>query len=151
MSHETNITITNVDDSYAHRIQARGHHLTTDEPIEVGGKDTGPTPYELLASALGSCIAITVRMYANRKQWPLKDIRVDVNIKKIHAEDCDDCEQDEGYVDVIDKRLTFSGSLTDEQRQRLVEISERCPVHRTLLSNIKIRSSIEDIDSTKSL
>ncbi|MEL7500373.1 MAG: OsmC family protein [Planctomycetota bacterium] len=120
-------------------IKARSHELIADEPLDFGGSNLGPTPYELLLSALGSCIAITVRMYAKKKEWPLLDVIVELKHQRIHAKDCEECEEKDGYIDVIDKRVEFVGELSSEQYARLTEIAGRCPVHRTLEGTIKIR------------
>lgn len=115
------------------------HRFLADEPAAVGGGDAGPTPYDLLAAALGACVSMTVRMYAARKAWPLERISVDVSHAKIHAADCVDCETREGKVDELRVSLTLEGPLDDEQRARLLEIAGKCPVHRTLHSEIKTR------------
>jgi putative redox protein len=115
------------------------HRFPADEPATVGGGDAGPTPYDLLGAALGACVSMTVRMYAARKAWPLERISVDVSHAKIHAADCADCETREGKVDELRVSLTFEGSLDEEQRARLIEIAAKCPVHRTLHSEIKTR------------
>ena len=118
-------------------IRAGRHHLRADEP-EGAGEDTGPTPYDLLLAALGSCTSITVRMYADRKQWPLEGVTVSLSHDRIHAKDCEDCEAVEGMVDHIDALVELRGPLSDEQRDRLLEIAEKCPVHRTLLGEKQI-------------
>lgn len=124
------------------RIQAGRHSLRADEPAPVGD-DRGPNPYDLLLAALGACTSMTVRMYANRKQWPLEKVSVRLQHGKVHAEDCADCETREGKVDEIERRIHFEGALDETQRQRLLEIAEKCPVHRTLHSEIKVRSRLE--------
>lgn len=116
------------------------HTLLADEPLGVGD-DAGPDPYALLLSALGACKVMTVIMYARRKGWQLERIEVRLETYKIHAKDCEDCESNpDAKVDMIDVELKFEGNLTLEQIQRLEEISERCPVHRTLTGEIQIRT-----------
>jgi uncharacterized OsmC-like protein len=121
---------------YGQRIAAGGHQLTSDEPATVGGADSGPTPYDLLLSSLGACTSITVRMYAERKGWPLRRVTVRLRHRRIHARDCEDCETETGYLDHIERELQFDGELTEEQRARLLDIAERCPVHRLLHSEV---------------
>lgn len=125
-------------------IEARGHTLTADEPQDVGGADAGPTPYELLLGALGACTAMTVRMYAARREWPLESVEVRLAHERIHASDCENCENPNAsaFLDRITKRVVFQGSLSPDQHARLVEISERCPVQRTLQSTIHIETIV---------
>lgn len=127
---------------YRQEIRAGEHRWTADEPVPAGGQDSGPTPYQLLLSALGACTAITLQMYARRKQWPLAAVRVELDHSRVHAQDCQDCETREGFVSEIRLRLTLEGELTPEQRQRLLEIAGKCPVKRTLEGEIKIRSQL---------
>jgi uncharacterized OsmC-like protein len=134
-------------DGVQQRIQIRNHHLLADEPLSGGGNDAGPNPYELLLSALGACTAMTVRLYAARKGWPLEGVEVALQHERIHAEDCADCETREGFLDKITKQLTLLGpQLDDEQRQRLFEIAERCPVQRTLQREIVIEQRVSPSD-----
>ncbi len=120
---------------YMQRGTARGHVLTLDEPADMGGNDAGPDPYELLLMALGSCTSITIRMYAEFKKIPLTHVRVELSHERIHAEDCAECANREGTIDRITRDIQLEGDeLTDEQRERLLEIANRCPVHRTLTS-----------------
>ncbi len=129
---------------YANRVQAGPHLLQADEPASVGGADSGPTPYDLLLAGLGACKSMTMRMYADRKGWPLESTRVRLRHSRIHAEDCEDCETQKGRIDRIAVEVGVSGDLDDDQRQRLLEISERCPVDRTLESEIDIRTRPEN-------
>ena len=122
-------------------IAAGPHRLLADEPESYGGKDTGPTPYDLLLAGLGACTVMTVRLYADRKKWPLEKAHAVLRHEKIHAEDCADCETTDGRIDHITRELRFYGDLDAEQRAKLLEISEKCPVHRTLHSEIKIDTS----------
>ncbi len=120
------------EEHYRSDIYAGPHRITADEPRDAGGSDTGTNPYGLLTAALGACTTITVRMYADRKQWPLKGITVRLKHDKIYAKDCEECETKEGKVDSFERELEFEGDLTPEQRQRLLEIADKCPVHNTL-------------------
>ena len=125
---------------YRADISARQHSLVADEPLTVGGTDSGPTPYELLLGALGACTAMTLRMYADRKKWPLEDVRVHLRSSRSHGRDCENCEKEEVGIHRIERRLELSGSLTDEQRQRLNEIADRCPVKQTMQREIRVES-----------
>jgi uncharacterized OsmC-like protein/alpha-beta hydrolase superfamily lysophospholipase len=116
------------------------HRLLADEPVEAGGLDTGLSPYNLLLAALGACTAMTVRLYADHKKLPLERVSVRLTHNKIHAQDCEDCETKDGKLDRIERSLTFEGPLDAEQRKRLVEIADKCPVHRTLESEIDTRT-----------
>ena len=127
---------------FAQEILAGRHRLTADEPEAAGGADTGPSPYDLLLAALGACTSMTIGMYARRKAWPLEEIRVELRHQKIHAADCAECETREGLLDRIERDIHLGGPLTDEQRSRLLDIANKCPVHRTLTSQIQIRTRI---------
>ena len=116
------------------------HRFLADEPLEVGGLDSGPGPYDLLLAGLGACTAMTLRLYAERKALPLERVTVRLNHSRIHAADCEDCETKEGMLDRIDRAITLRGALDAEQRRRLLEIADKCPVHRTLTSEIDIRT-----------
>ncbi len=128
------------------RVQVGQHSFLADEPVAVGGLGSGPNPYDLLAAALGTCKSMTMRLYAERKGWPLQRARVTVRHGKIHAADCADCETREGRVDEFQCEITLEGALDAEQRARIFEIAERCPVHRTLTSEVKIRASLAPAD-----
>jgi uncharacterized OsmC-like protein len=125
-------------------IEIRQHRLTADEPSSAGGQDAGPDPYELLLSALGACTSITVRLYAQRKGWPLDGMQVALHHERIYAADCAECETRDGFLDRITKRLTLFGPLDQEQRQRLAQIAERCPVNRTLQREVVIEQHLTD-------
>lgn len=127
---------------YAQEISAGGHALRADEPQSVGGTDTGPGPYELLLAALGACTSMTLRMYADRKGWPLEGVTVELRHQKVHAQDCADCETREGKVDEVQRGIALEGALDAQQRARLLEIADRCPVHRTLESEIRVRTRL---------
>lgn len=133
---------TRTGDAYRTEIRAGRHALTGDEPEDVGGDDVGPSPYDLLLSALGSCTGMTLRMYADRKEWPLDEAIVRLSHDKIHAEDCEDCETDAGRVDRISREIDVRGDLTDSQRDRLLDIANKCPVRRTLDSEVSVQSSL---------
>src|SRR5687768_13568207 len=119
---------------FAQEITVAGHRILADEPVEDGGTDTGPTPYDLLLAALGACTSMTVSMYARRKQWPLEAVTVRLSHAKVHAVDCADCETREGKLDQIECAIELHGELTEDQRTRLLQIAGMCPVHRTLKS-----------------
>ncbi len=128
---------------YQIEIKTDNHQFILDEPVSSGGDDAGPTPYESLLGALAGCKAITVQIYARRKGWPLEGVKLNIEHNRIHAKDCQDCESDEkGKIDIIDVEIAFEGDLTEEQIERLKEISTRCPVHKTLTSETKIHTKL---------
>ncbi|MEJ8569105.1 bifunctional alpha/beta hydrolase/OsmC family protein [Elongatibacter sediminis] len=125
-------------------INADGHRMRGDEPESVGGAESGPTPYDLLSAALASCTVMTVNMYARHKGLPLESVEVRVRHGKIHAKDCTDCETRKGKIDRFERVLNLTGDLDADQRQRLLEIADRCPVHRTLHGEVRIESRLGD-------
>jgi uncharacterized OsmC-like protein/alpha/beta superfamily hydrolase len=130
---------------FVQAVRVGKHVLTADEPKDVGGDDLGPGPYDYLLAGLGACTSMTLRMYADRKKLPLNKVSVRLTHEKIHAEDCADCETAEGKVDQITREITITGDdLTEEQRDRLLEIADKCPVHRTLEGEVKVRTSLAD-------
>jgi putative redox protein len=135
------VVVNSVRERLLQTIRIGQHRLQSDEPPD-SGNDEGPNPYELLLAALGSCTSMTLRMYADRKQWPLRGVQVRLGHSRIHAEDCAACDTREGMLDQIDVEISLIGDLSDSQRQRLMEIADHCPVHRTLLGEIQIRMSL---------
>ena len=125
--------------SFMQEIVSDKHRLGADEPVNAGGGDTGPDPYDYLLVSLGTCTSMTVGLYARRKQMPLENIIVSLWHSRIHAKDCEECETKEGILDRIDVEVELTGSLTAEQHAKLMEIAAICPVHRTLTSEINVR------------
>jgi putative redox protein len=119
-------------------VSAGRHTWLGDEPLGVG-EDTGPNPYDMLLGALGACKIMTMQMYARRKGWVIDDLNVDLSIRKIHARDCEECESETSMIDLIDTSIQIEGDLTSDQIDRLLQIADRCPVHRTLTSETVIR------------
>ena len=126
--------------TYTQQITLGHHRLVADEPRPIGD-DAGPTPYDLLLAGLGACTSMTVRMYADRKGWPLERVRVSLRHSRIHAEDCAECETTKGMISHIDRDVELTGDLDGAQRQRLLHIAERCPVHQTLTSEVNITTT----------
>jgi len=125
---------------FAQQVEIGPHRLKGDEPVAFGGTDTGPSPYDLLLAALGTCTSMTISLYARRKGWPLESVTVSLHHSKIHAADCADCETKVGKIDRIEREIQLTGALTTEQRSKLMEIADRCPVHQTLTSEINIKT-----------
>ena len=141
-SNEGWVVVGGAADGFGQAITAGAHHLRADEPITEGGTETGPTPYDLLLAALGSCTSMTVSMYARRKQWPLEHVTVRLRHSKIHAQDCVQCETEDRQLDRIERELELRGALDEDQRSRLLAIANRCPVHVTLTSRIDIQTRL---------
>jgi putative redox protein len=129
---------------FTQRIAAGAHQLRADEPESVGGDDSGPGPYDLVLAGLGACTSMTLRLYAERKGWPLSRVTVTLTHDKIHAEDCADCETKSGRLDRIERRLSIEGEIDDEQRARLLDIAVKCPVQRTLESEVVVTTRLEE-------
>ena len=128
---------------FQQEIRSGRHRILADEPVAAGGLDSGLEPYDLVLAGLGACTSMTLRLYAERKALPLDRLTVRLHHSRIHAQDCTDCETKEGLLDRIDRAITFEGDLSKEERKRLLEIADKCPVHRTLTSEIDIRT-VED-------
>ncbi|MEJ2171482.1 MAG: alpha/beta fold hydrolase [Woeseiaceae bacterium] len=137
------VVASNSEDSFRTDIQVGKHLLVADEPADFGGSDLGPSPYGLLSAALAACTTMTLRLYARHKKLDLQQITARVSHRKIHVEACEDCESDTGNVDELRRRISLVGNLSDEERQRLLQIADKCPVHRSLHGEIKIRSALE--------
>ncbi len=133
------------DEPFKTTLTAGNHEIIADEPPEVdGGSDEGPDPYDLLLMGLGTCSAMTMKMYARRKNWPVEDIYIEMRHNKSHAEDCRDCEDPASKIDSIEKELIIKGDLDQEQLDKLMDISKKCPVHKTLLGEIEIKTTLSD-------
>jgi putative redox protein len=135
---EGEVLVLGAPEGFLQKIVTPHHGLIADEPKSVGGTDAGPTPYDLMLGALGACTSMTLRMYADRKQLPLEGVKVRLRYARIHAVDCAACETKVGKIDRIEREIELLGALTEEQRQRLLEMADRCPVHRTMMSEIDI-------------
>lgn len=146
---ETIVTETKIG-QFTQKINIGSHVLIADEPIINGGKDTGPSPYDFLLAALGSCTSMTLRMYAKLKKFPLEKIIVTLKHEKIHLDDCVGCENNNSKIDHIERLIELEGALSQEQRAQLLEIANKCPVHRTLTSKIIIMTKLVDNQSQSS-
>lgn len=135
------VSVIERDHKFALDVLSDTHAWIADEPVKVGGQNLGPDPYEHLLASVGTCTAMTVRMYAQRKQWPLEDVEVVLRHRREHLQDCEDCDQKSSQLDVIDRDITFRGDLSDSQRARLMEIADKCPVHRTLTGTLSIQTN----------
>jgi putative redox protein len=139
------VTVRGTAAGFEQHVTIGRHRLTTDEPEGVGGSDRGPDPYSLILAALGSCTSMTVGLYARRRHWDVGEITIHVRQSRVHAEDCASCNDEQSMIHRIELEIGFGASLTAEQRQKLLEIANRCPVHRTLTSKIEIRTSVQGV------
>lgn len=131
------------DETFTTTLTAGEHELLADEPESVeGGDNQGPDPYDYLLMSLGSCTVMTIKMYTRRKEWPVEDVYMELRHNKRHDEDCDNCEDPDSKIDVIEKEVIVEGDLTEEQIDKILDISKKCPVHRTLEGDMSIKSSI---------
>ena len=131
---------------FTQHISSDSHYWLADEPLAMGGDNMGPDPYEHLLAALGACTAMTLRMYASHKQLPLEHVRVELSHRREHGKDCQDCPDKNVAIEVIERQISLSGDLSDEQRQRLLEIANKCPVHKTLHSPLKVDSQLKHLN-----
>lgn len=131
-------------EGFTTQVKAGKHYFIADEPISFGGNDFGPTPYELVSAGLAACTSMTIQMYARRKKWSVENVETHVNYDKKHAQDCKDCSSKDAKIDTFERIIDIKGNLSDSQVQKLLEIAEKCPVHRTLHGNIEIMTSIAD-------
>lgn len=138
MAHEETVVVSGNAASFVQKIQTGNHHLICDEPVELGGTDTGPNPYDFLLAGLGSCTSMTVSMYARAKNWPLQSVKVQLRHFKVESQ----AGVKSSAVDQIERNITLIGELSAEQQQRLLEIANKCPVHKTLTSKIEITSKL---------
>ncbi len=129
---------------FSNHVFTGGHYLRAGEPAEYGGDDSGPTPYDLLVAGLGACTSMTLRMYADRKDWPLEHVEVRLDHEKIHARDCERCETDRGKIDRIERRIALKGELDEKQRRKLLEIADKCPVHESLTRPNVIETTLDE-------
>lgn len=129
-------------------IDAGAHTFYADEPVDVGGDNVASTPYELLLGAVGACTSMTLLMYARRKNWPLENVEVRLSHHRDYMKDCETCETTPANLDVIERRITLIGDLDEGQRLRLLEIAEKCPVHRTLTGTIKVNDTLVEVSSS---
>jgi putative redox protein len=130
------------EEGYTTQMRAGKHYFTADEPKSFGGEDFGPSPYELISAGLAACTSMTIQMYARRKKWPLKNVETHVDHQKTHAEDCENCERNTSKIDVFEREIVLEGNLDEQQKQRLLEIADKCPVHRSLSNKVKITTRL---------
>jgi putative redox protein len=138
------VVVRGLASGFAQEITAGSHHLKADEPVASGGTDTGPSPYDLLLAALGACTSMTISLFARRRGWPLEAVAVRLRHSRVHAEDCADCETKDRKLDRIEREIGLRGELGEEQRRQLLAIADKCPVHRTLTSEIWIESRLRE-------
>ncbi|HTC16881.1 MAG TPA: OsmC family protein [Steroidobacteraceae bacterium] len=136
------VNVQSAQPDFLEEISVGRHSLKADEPIEAGGKDLAPNPYELLLAALGSCKGITIRMYAARRNWPLEGVHIALSHTRVHADDCANCELEAPMTDQIDVAIRLAGALSAEQRERLLAVAEKCPIQRALNPQIRIRTQL---------
>jgi uncharacterized OsmC-like protein len=139
-----NAVIVRSSGSFRNEIEAGGHHFVADEPVSAGGNDEGPSPYAFLAAALGTCTSMTLHYYSQREKIPLEGVEVTITHDRLHAEDCAECTTKAGYIHQINVKLRLTGNLTHEQREHLLSIAKRCPLYKTLTSEIRIHETLAE-------
>jgi putative redox protein len=139
------VTVTS-GEGLKHECTAGDYRIVVDEPASAGGTGAGPTPYEVLLAALGSCTSMTLLIYARRKGWPLERVEVELTHGRVHAQDCVDCETKQGHIDTITREIRVAGPLDEDQRARLLEIAQKCPVHKTMMSEVKVRDTLVPLE-----
>lgn len=136
------LVVSERDRKFSQLIQSDDHQWVADEPSSVGGSNLGPDPYEHLLAALGACTAMTMRMYANRKKWPVENISIELDHARDHGADCSECDEEHKQIDVITRSISITGDLDDEQRNRIMEIADKCPVHRTMHNKLVVKTNV---------
>lgn len=131
------------DEGFTTEMRAGKHYFVADEPVSFGGNDFGPSPYDYVSAALASCTSMTIQMYARRKKWPLKNVETHVNHHKTHAEDCDNCDRNTSKIDLFEREIVLNGNLDEEQQKKVLEIADKCPVHRTLHNKVQITTKLK--------
>lgn len=138
------VVVASTGGMFEQSVTAGPHRFVADEPAEYGGGDAGPNPYDLMLAALGTCTSMTLEVYARRKSWPLERVLVRLTHERVHADDCASCEEGGRRLTRIERRITLEGPLSEEQQARLIEIAEKCPVHKTLTGALEIRTSLDE-------